>query len=387
MAKKDNSHRGVFTRKMKKGDRYGIDYIHPVTLQRVRKIVKGAKSEADALKFRAIEIADAERGKLNTAYSIKPKSKPLDFAAMADQYLEWAKENKKSWRTDEHRAKPLRAFFEGKLLSDINPWLVEKYKADRVKVVSKGTVNKELIFASQVYQKASEWKKYTGANPFTRVSFKLAKPKKPGCLSPDDVQAILEEISHPVKRDMVEFAFNTGWRISEIRKLKWQDVDIEKGLAWIMDPKNANPVEIELNDMAVEVVKRQEKRSEHVFCKLNGAPYSTNLTACISNAAARAGVSLPPRKAWHIFRRTWASMMLQAGCDVETLRQLGNWKDHSMPLWYADAANREQRREALNRIPRLEKKCHSGAILMAKSGQNQRKTANLTVMQKRVENG
>jgi hypothetical protein len=47
-------------------------------------------------------------------------------------------------------------------------------------------------------------------------------------------------------------------------------------------------------------------------------------------------------------------MMLQAGCDVETLRILGNWKDYAMPLWYADAANREHQKTALNRLPKLE---------------------------------
>jgi hypothetical protein len=45
--------------------------------------------------------------------------------------------------------------------------------------------------------------------------------------------------------------------------------------------------------------------------------------------------------------------MLQSGCDVETLRVLGNWKDFQMPLWYAEAAGTEQRKKALNRIPDL----------------------------------
>jgi integrase len=110
-------------------------------------------------------------------------------------------------------------------------------------------------------------------------------------------------------------------------------------------------VEIELSDMALEIVKRQERRSDLVFCHKNGKPYRTNLGDVVKAAAKRAGVYLPPRKRWHIFRRTWASMMLQAGCDVETLRVLGNWKDHTMPLWYAEAAGRGERRAALNRIP------------------------------------
>jgi len=40
--------------------------------------------------------------------------------------------------------------------------------------------------------------------------------------------------------------------------------------------------------------------------------------------------------------------MLQNGCDPETLRVLGNWKDYSMPMWYADAGNTEYKRNVLN---------------------------------------
>ena len=58
MAKKNKLHRGVFTRKRKSGMSYGIDYIHPQTGQRVRRILKRVKSEAEALKYRAIELAD-----------------------------------------------------------------------------------------------------------------------------------------------------------------------------------------------------------------------------------------------------------------------------------------------------------------------------------------
>jgi integrase len=355
MAKKGKKYPGVYAVKGKKGISYGIDYTHPETGERVRGIRKNATSEAEAAELRAIEIADAKRGAINTAYGIKAKAKPVLFEYMVKAYLKWSKENKDSWKTDEYRAKPLVKAFKGKLMSDINPFMGEKYKAARGKLVQKSTVNKELIFGSQVFIKAIEWQKYQGENPFVKVAkFKVKKGKKPGALTPEEVLAIRDEIEHPVKRDMVDFAFHAGWRISEIRKLEWEDVDLESGLAWIVDPKNSRTAEIELSDEAVEVIKRQKKRSPYVFCKLNGDRFKTNLHRVIKSAANKAGVYLPPRKAWHIFRRTWASMMLQNGCDVETLRVLGNWKDHTMPLWYAEAAGKEARKAALNRIPSLD---------------------------------
>lgn len=356
MAKKSKKYPGVYSVEGKKGVSYGIDYIHPMTGQRVRKILKDATSEAQAFECRSIEIADAARGAVNKAYGLKAKVRAVSFEGMVDAYLKWSRENKDSWETDEHRAKPLKVAFKRKLMSDINPFVIEKYKMFRAKTIAKSTVNRELNFGSQVFEKAIDWKKYNGENPFRQVKgFKVKRGKKPGSLTPEQVQAIMDEIKHPVKRDMVEFDFNTGWRVSEMRKLKKEDVDLEAGKAWIVDPKNGQSVEIELNDEAVEILARNMEKSKgkYVFCHLNGKPFKTNLHQVIKRAAKRAGVELPPRKAWHILRRTWASMFLQSGGDVETLRELGNWKDYSMPMWYADAGNREHKRKILNRIPKL----------------------------------
>ncbi|MBN1102308.1 MAG: tyrosine-type recombinase/integrase, partial [Deltaproteobacteria bacterium] len=114
-------------------------------------------------------------------------------------------------------------------------------------------------------------------------------------------------------------------------------------------------VEIELGKKAVQIIEEQKKKGPFVFCKKNGDPWKTNLHKLMVSAASNAGVTLPKRKAWHILRRTWASLMLQNGCDIETLRVLGNWKDFSMPMWYAEAGDSDKKRKALNAIPDLDR--------------------------------
>ena len=353
--RKANRYPGVFKTEGKKGNSYGIDYIHSQTGERVRKILKGVLSEVQASELRSVEIADAARGAIQKTYGLKPKPQTIAFEAAMTLYLQWSRENKSSWDTDEYRSRALRTVFKGKLMSDINPSLVEKYKSARLKDVGRKTVNAEISLGSQVYEKANEWKKYEEENPFRHkgARYKVKRGKKPGALTVDQVMAIRSQIGHPVKRAMLDFDFYTGWRIGEIRKLKWEDVNLEAGKAWIMDPKNGQTVEIDLSSKALALLAGQKRRGVYVFCHLTGKPFKTNLHAAIKNAAARAGVTLPPRKAWHILRRTWASLMLQNGCDVETLRVLGNWKDYQMPLWYAEAGGAKQRKAALDRIPDL----------------------------------
>lgn len=351
--KKRKKYNGVYPVKGKNGISYGVDYVNPQTGQRIRKILKGCTSEADAFEKRSIEIADAARGAINKAYGIQSRGIAILFNDMVDLYLKnWSADNKES-RTDLFRSVRLKAFFQGRLMSDITPFLVEKFKRQMVKDRSKNTVDKWLSLGSQVFEKARVWGEYNGENPFLKVGrFKVKKGKKPGSLSPEQVYLIMEQISHSVKRDMVEFCYNTGWRISEITGLQWDDVTPESKKAWIVDPKNTNTVEVELSDTALELIVKQEKNGPFVFSHKNGKPYKTGITDVFKNAAAKAGVPLPPRKVWHILRRTWASMFLQHGGDVETLRVLGNWKDYSMPMWYADSANSNRKREILNRIPK-----------------------------------
>lgn len=331
MAKSKKYH-GVYTIQGKKGLSYGIDYIHPQTGYRIKKILKNATTEAEAADIRATEITDAKRGDIDKTYGYKGKARAVSFERIITEYLKWSKENKKSWQTDIQRSQALKRAFKGKLMSDINPFLIEKYKMARIKSVSKSTVNKELILARQVFKKAIEWGQYNGENPFSKASsFKIPKRKKPGCLSPEQVQEVIDQIEHPVKKDMVEFAFNTGWRIGEITSLKWDEVDLTRRVAWITDPKNGESVELPLNDTAMEIIKRRRPRAEYVFCHLNGKPFKSYLYGTIWKAFEEVGIILPKNKAWHIFRRTWASEFLRKGGDVESLRVQGNWKDYSMP--------------------------------------------------------
>ena len=108
---KSKKYPGVYTVSGIKGTAYGIDYIHPQTGARVRKIIRDVTSEADAFQIRSIEIADASRGALKAAYGIKVRLKTMLFEDAVKEYLEWSKGNKRSWMTDEHNSKPLKRIF------------------------------------------------------------------------------------------------------------------------------------------------------------------------------------------------------------------------------------------------------------------------------------
>ena len=114
-------------------------------------------------------------------------------------------------------------------MSDINPFIVEKYKSVRSKNVQKATVNKELIFGSQVFRKAIEWGKYSGENPFLKTKYKLDKGKKPGILTPrasasDHGSGCLP--SGQAVAWLPSLSTRDG-ASARSGKLKWEDVNLE----------------------------------------------------------------------------------------------------------------------------------------------------------------
>ncbi|MFH1755338.1 MAG: phage integrase SAM-like domain-containing protein, partial [Candidatus Latescibacterota bacterium] len=142
--------RGIFVRRNNNGTlSYGISYIYNGTLY--REIAGPTKTIAkDALRIRKAEIAQDR-------YQIPKKRKPAKFSAACDRYMEHAKKSKRSWERDEETLKLARAFFKRKRIDDVTGWDVERFKAARVKQVSKSTVNRYLAVLKRLFNLAIDW--------------------------------------------------------------------------------------------------------------------------------------------------------------------------------------------------------------------------------------
>src|SRR5205085_2128547 len=78
-------------------------------------------------------------------------------------YLPWARENKRSFTSDEWRCQVLCEYFKGKALRDITPMLIEKYKRERHaahtrygRQRSSASVNHEMAVLSRVMTMACD---------------------------------------------------------------------------------------------------------------------------------------------------------------------------------------------------------------------------------------
>ncbi len=140
---------------------------------------------------------------------------------------------------------------------------------------------------------------------------------------------------------MARFALATGLRQSNVLKLEWTQVDLERRVAWIHadQAKARRAIGVPLNEDAVEVVRKQLGRHlQRVFVDLEGSPmdqWTTMAHKAWKAACSKAGVE---DFRWHDLRHTWASWHVQLGTPLFVLKELGGWETLEMVKRYAHLA-------------------------------------------------
>ena len=153
-------------------------------------------------------------------------------------YLEWAKHNKRSWKHDRFRARPLLEAFRGRTLGEVSPLAIESFKNRRQHSLTKrktqrspASVNLELQLLSRIFTLAIRLG-LAESNPCSRVSkFKLQNQRH-RYLLPDEEPLLLAHCTGNRKHlaTMIPFAIGTGAHKSEQLNLKVRQVDFFRNL-------------------------------------------------------------------------------------------------------------------------------------------------------------
>jgi len=301
----------------------------------------------------ARELAVVERAKAlkNEAGIGGKKRKDISFDKAVEDFLEWAKANKRPGTVDFYRysLQSLGRSINGKKLSEIHPFLIEKHKQKRVAEGHRVAVNRELAALSVLFNRCREWKKYEGENPLRSVK-KIDEPlTKLRFLSGDEEKALLDQCNEPL-RTIVLLGIYAGLRINaEALTLKTENVDVKRKQLTIEAAysKNRDTQTIPLHSKLVAPLQERilESRGGLVFETREGKPIQSVRTA-FTNACQRANLSgVTP----HTLRHTFASRLGMAGINNLTLQKLGRWKEPKMILRYAHLSP-EYLEEAIEKI-------------------------------------
>jgi integrase len=134
--------------------------------------------------------------------------------------------------------------------------------------------------------------------------------------------------------NIMRMALFTGMRRGELFKLKWADVDFDRGFITIRDPKGGVSQKIPLNDQARDVLKHHPETADHVFVRGDGKPF-TDIRRRVNPIKEAAGIGADFRTL-HGLRHAFASMLASTGeVDMYTLQKLLTHKSPMMTQRYA----------------------------------------------------
>lgn len=245
---------------------------------------------------------------------------------LADALLLWTKAKDRS-RRELITLRQIRSAYKDRPLIDVTePSLIETF-GDK----GPGTYNKLVGIIRAALKMAAK----TG---WIETAPSIERRKEPPgivCfLNADEWKALYAELPDHLQ-PMAAFSVATGLRWSNVSRLTWDRVSLQRKMVWIdaPDAKGRRGIGIPLSKSALAVLRRMDGREGFVFT-YRGKPISSPKTAW-GKATKRAGLE---GFRWHYLRHSFASWHAMAGTPMEVLQQLGAWRDPKMVQRYAHLA-------------------------------------------------
>ncbi|MCB1745417.1 MAG: site-specific integrase [Gammaproteobacteria bacterium] len=316
----------------------------------------------------------------------KAKVKTLsDFLTL--EYAPWAALNRKRGSDSVDR---IRACFEkdlgSKKLHEITPWLIEKWRSNRLQMGRRAsTLNRDIAALKAALAKAVEWG-LIDQHPLATV--KAARiDSKPivRYLKPDEERRLREALD---RRDdeiktaranandwrrargyelmpeltyfgdhmtpLVLLSLNTGLRRGEAFTLNWADVNLDTKMLTVRGEvaKSARTRHVPLNAEAHDVLERWQTQTEAedglLFPSRDGLPFN-NVTKAWQGLLAASEVEA---FRWHDLRHTFATWLGQSGASLEVIKEALGHSTIAMTQKYRHVARREVR-DALTKVPSI----------------------------------
>jgi len=311
----------------KRGNTYYVDFYDP-SGKRVRVKVGTNKKLAQSALDKA--RADIAEGKFLDKRKAPP---PKSLAALCEEFLEWSRSNKRSWRRDELCIRHLKGFFGGCKVTDITAFQIEKYKLRRKLQVSPRTVNIEVQCLKVMLGKAVKWG-YLQVNPAKDVRKYREPPGRMRYLSPEEVGRLLTVCSDKLL-PIVIVALHTGMRRGEVLGLRWEDIDLQQRTIRVADSKNGEARTVPMTDAVRDVLRAHEiTRSGDcpwVFPSSEGGRRD-NVNTAWRTARKRAGLK---DFRFHDLRHTAASYLAMAGVDLRAIQEILGHKTPALTQRYS----------------------------------------------------
>jgi integrase len=292
---------------------------------------------------REVELAKREKEAQEKALAEKA-SKP--FSEIWGEYLAQCKiDGKKSCAREgslyTHWISPV---IGDKPLGEIASIHLEKIKANMGKAeLSPRSIRYSLEVVRQVFNFAIRRGHYDGVNPTQHV-------KKPSCdnrrmrfFTHEEANLILEGLKGKSRDSwlITLISLHCGLRFSEIARLTFGDIDIERNTLWVRDPKNTRSRFAYMTEDVKGALLEMEIKGKNdlIFPSRSGGQreaMSNVFDHVVDDLKLNEGVTDDRMKVvFHTCRHSFASWLVEQGTDLLTVKELMGHKSLAMTERYS----------------------------------------------------
>ena len=191
------------------------------------------------------------------------------------------------------------------------------------------------IAALRAFYKYAENEKLLPANVAENLSLPRRWHRLPKALANDEIEKLLvsetpETPSSLCDQAILELAYASGLRLSELRSIRLEQLQLESGFVLVIGKGNKERV-VPLGRKAVAAMQRYldagrpklvTKRSPaNVFLTKRGTPFSSvTLWLRVKRRATRAGIARNVTP--HMLRHSFATHLLEHGADLRVIQEL-----------------------------------------------------------------
>jgi len=328
---------GIFCRKNKKGYLKWFMQFKDVDGKWRQRAIQNAQTRKDAVEV----LQQKYKEVFEVKHGLRPKVKRITFIDFAKKYLEdYAKVNKKSWKTDLGVLESMKKFFGSKYLENITSEDVERYKKRRVREVKKVTVNYDLAVLKKMLNLALEWE-YLDSKKMAKIRmFPRVQSQKERILNPKEEKELLKHCPEHL-RQIIKVALNTGLRLGEILNLKWNDIEKEKSYLIVEKSKSGRSRTVPLNDKVCKLFQSLPEKNTYIFYNPRTGTRYDNVSSSFSTARRKSGLE---DLRFHDLRHTFASRLIEKGVDIITVKELLGHSDVGITQRYTHSRDETKQR-------------------------------------------
>ena len=270
----------------------------------------------------------------------KAKKMPLLLDAFVSNiYLPYAKQYKASWDVDERNFRLHISPVLGEIrLDDITQRDVEIwFRGLSEKGLAPATCNRILAVLKSVCALALEYKLFpSGQSPCARISPLKIQGVRERYLTDEQARQVMNELDHSEQPQakIAKLLILTGARKSEIRKARWEHINLEQRILTVPVSKSGKARHIPLSDEAVEVFRSIPQVPGCPWVFPGHAPGKPLSDIYLFWNKLRRKLGLQGIRV-HDLRHTFASLLVNAGHSLYEVQKLLGHSDPRTTMRYA----------------------------------------------------